>query len=79
MSRLERHIADYAQALEDADWGRRMLFHKDLCEHLGVAHSEFQPFEGHSYVEPHWHIPRARAAKTIRDAIDKLKKEKGQK
>jgi hypothetical protein len=70
---LEKHIADYARAIEDGNWGRRSLFHKDLCDHLGIGHSELRPFEGHNSIEPHWHISRARAAKTIRNAIDELR------
>ncbi|MBM3158084.1 MAG: hypothetical protein FJ004_12505 [Chloroflexi bacterium] len=76
MARLERHIADYAQAIEDGDWGKRSMYHKDLCDHLGVGHSEFRPFEGHNSIEPHWHIPRARAARAIREALDRFMAEK---
>lgn len=76
MSRLEKHIADYAAAIEDQDGAGRSEAHKALCEHLGIPHDTFKPFEDAdrklwftSYAHS---IPRAEAARIIRKTIDKL-------
>ena len=79
MSRLEKHIAEYAKAIEDMDWGRRSLFHRELCEHLGIAHDELRPFESFSFGAGYSHTPsRAEAAMLIRAAIDKLKERRAE-